>query len=398
MSEKASAMAQDFIPLSIPNISHREIEYVTAALKAGWVSSAGASIGEFETKLASYVGAKYAVACQSGTAGLHVGLRLLGCGPDTEVVVPSLTFIAPVNAIHYVGAKPVFVDCDDSLNIDVEKLEAFCREECELTPQGLVNRRTSRRVAAIVPVHIFGNAVRMDRLMEIARQYKLRVIEDASESLGTRYTSGPLENRYTGTIGEMGVFSFNGNKIITTGGGGMIVTNDPALAKQARYLTTQAKDDEVTFLHNDVGYNYRLTNLQAAVGLGQLEQLEAFIETKARNYAHYARNLAEIPGVTLLGFDPGTRPNRWFYSLVIDPKRAAKSRDEVMKELGARGIQARPIWILNHLQKPYADCQAYRIEKAAHYWERVLNVPCSTNLSSNDVDRVCLALSEALKR
>jgi perosamine synthetase len=373
------------IPLSIPVFSGREWRLVKDCIDTAWVSTAGRYVGQFEEDICRYTGTRHAVACMNGTAGLHIAALLAGIGAGDEALVPALTFIAPVNAVRYVSAEPVFMDCDRYMNIDPEKLEDFCKKECALTGRGLKNKRTGRLIKAVIVVHVFGNPCDMGSIMRIARRYTLKVIEDATESIGSYYVRGRYAARHTGTIGDIGVYSFNGNKIITTGGGGMIVTSNPKLAERARYLTTQAKDDAVRYIHNGIGYNFRLTNLQAALGVAQLEQLEKFIRVKKANYLRYKKGCEPIEGVSLLGVPDGTRPNYWFYSLLIDKKRFGIGREALMARLAARGIQARPLWYLNHRQKPYAKNQSYRIERAVWFWQRVLNLPCSSDLTAAQV-------------
>ena len=277
-------MNHKFIPLSVPNFKGNELKYVTEAIESEWVSTGGAFIDKFEKEVTSYVKSSGAVACQNGTSGLHIALEICGVKRDDEVIVPTLTFIAAINPVRYIGAEPVFMDCDDTLSMDMDKLEAFCETECDFIEGRLINKKTTRPIKAVLVVHIFGNMADMARLMPIAEKYNLMVVEDATEAIGTYYISGKYRGKYAGTIGNVGVYSFNGNKIITTGGGGMIVSNDQMLLKKAKHLTTQAKSDELYYTHDEVGYNYRMTNLQAALGLAQLEQLEAFIEIKKNNY------------------------------------------------------------------------------------------------------------------
>lgn len=372
------------IPLSVPNLKGNELKYVTEAIKTEWVSTGGGFVTRFENEIASYLKVNKAVACQSGTAGLHLALRLAGVGYGDEVIVPTLTFIAAVNPVRYQGAEPIFMDCDDTLNMDVEKLEQFCREECTLTEKGLVNNKTKKIIKAIIVVHVFGNMADMESIMKIAEKYRLKVIEDATEALGTYYKSGKYAGKFAGTIGDFGVYSFNGNKIITTGGGGMLVAKDSGMADKAKYLSTQAKDDTLYFIHNEIGYNYRMTNVQAAIGVAQLEQLEDFIAIKEKNYYTYKKEIADIEGLSLLDFRSNTRPNYWFYSLIID-KEYGLNRDQLLRKLSDAKIQTRPIWGLIHQQKPYVNNQTYKIEKAVQYREKILNIPCSSNLSYNDV-------------
>jgi len=385
------------IPLSVPSLKGKELKYVKKCIDTNWVSSAGDFVREFEEAVVKYTKAQFAVACVNGTSGLHVALNLCGVGVRDEVIVPTLTFIAPVNVVKYVGAEPVFMDCDNYMNIDCSKLREFCAKECSITKLGLKNKRTSRIIKAIIPVHIFGNPCDMTGIMSIAGKYHLKVIEDATESLGSYYTNGVHKNRFTGTISDLGVYSFNGNKIITTGGGGMVVTNSKLLAKKARYLTNQAKDDPVKYIHNQIGYNYRLTNLQAALGLAQLEQLKGFIKIKKQNYKAYKNFLRGVNGLKILDIPDNTSSNYWFYSLVIDEKEFGMDRDELMNCLQSRGIQTRPLWYLNHLQRPYHKNQAYKIEKAVWFWKRVLNLPCSTNLGIRQVKHIASVI-RALNR
>lgn len=376
------------IPLSVPNLKGNELNYVAQAIQDEWVSTGGSFIQKFEEEIAKYVHVDQAVACQSGTASLHLSLLLAGVERDTEVIVPTLTFIAAVNPVKYLGAEPIFMDCDDNLTMDIDKLEAFCKNECVLTKDGLINKETNRIIKAVVVVHVFGNMANMEKLIEVAEKYQLKVIEDATEALGTYYTEGKYEGKFAGTIGDFGVYSFNGNKIITTGGGGMLVAKDNRLAEQARYLSTQAKDDPVYYTHDNIGYNYRMTNLQAAVGVAQLEQIEKFIETKKKNYELYKEHINKIEGLSLLPFKSGIRPNYWFYSLKIEKEKFGLDRDQVLKKLAEQKIQTRPIWGLIHEQKPYIKNQTYQIEKAYEYRESILNIPCSSNLTEKDVKTV----------
>lgn len=384
-----------FIPLSVPNLKGKELEYVTKAVETEWVSTGGPYVDEFEKKIAAYTGAKGAVSCQNGTAGLHIALQLCGVARGDEVVVPTLTFIAAVNPVKYIGAEPIFMDCDDSLTIDTEKMAEFFEQHCDFSNGKLINRSTGRQIKAILPVHVFGNIADMESIMAIAGKYKLKVVEDATEALGTYYIAGKYKGRHAGTIGDIGVYSFNGNKIITTGGGGMMVSDNPDYLKKAKHLTTQAKSDELYFVHDEIGYNYRLTNLQAALGIAQLEQLEQFIATKKSNYEHYKKAFEQIEGLTLLDFKEDIRPNFWFYALYCG-KEFPLSRNEIIRYLSSKSIQSRPVWGLISEQKPYAGSQAYRIEKATDFLQHIVNIPCSSNLTREDVAVVidCLKTAE----
>jgi aminotransferase in exopolysaccharide biosynthesis len=378
------------IQLSIPNLSTDIVENLRECIETGWVSTGGRFIGEFEKKLADYVAAETAVSVQSGTAGLHLALRELGVGHGDEVIVPTLTFIAAVNPVAYLGAVPVFMDCDDSLCMDVDKLAQFLEKECEKDSEGqLINRTTKAKVKVVVAVHIFGNTCNMERIMELAERYGLKVLEDATEALGTCFTEGRYQRKFAGTVGDIGVYSFNANKIITTGGGGMIVAKDKKTLEHIRYLSITAKNDSLFFVHDEIGYNYRMLNTQAALGVSQIDHLEEFIGIKIRNYNIYKEQISHVPGISLLPFRKDIRANYWFYSLLIDHKKYGIGRDELMQRLIAEGVQCRPVWKLCHTQKPYTDSLAYQIERAGFYEKHILNVPCSTNLSEEDIQYVC---------
>ena len=385
-----------FIPLSVPNLKGNELEYVTEAVRTEWVSTGGPYVNDFERNIATYVNAKGAVSCQNGTAGLHVALKLMGVEAGDEVIVPTLTFIAAVNPVKYIGAEPIFMDCDDSLTMDMVKLRRFCGEECTFTNGKLINNQTKKHIKALIIVHVFGNMSDMETLMEIAQRYNLKVIEDSTEALGTYYTYGKYAGKHAGTIGDIGVYSFNGNKIMTTGGGGMIVSMDESILKHAKHLTTQAKSDELNFIHDEIGYNYRMTNLQAALGIAQLETLEAFISTKKRNYDFYRNEIMQIDGLEMLGFREDIRCNYWFYSVYVKDEFKL-TRDQLIQFLASQKIQTRPIWGLIHEQIPYLGSQSYEIEKASEYWGHIVNIPCSTNLSTEDAQTVIDALRLAKK-
>lgn len=371
------------IPLSVPNLRGNELLYASDAIESEWVSSSGKYVYKFEESLMKYLNVSDAVATQSGTASLHLALKLCNVLPGDEVIVPTLTFIAAVNPVKYVGAEPIFMDCDDSLNMDVEKLENFLKYECAQGIDGMKNKITSKIIRAIIVVHVFGNMAKISEIKDIADKYNLKIIEDATEALGTYYTEGKYKGQYAGTIGDFGAFSFNGNKILTTGGGGLLVCKSKDHSIKARYLSTQAKDDELYYIHNEIGYNYRMTNVQAAIGVAQMESIEEFIKTKIDNYKTYKENIDKIEGLRLLEFTNTSRNNCWFYSLVIEGYY--KNRDELLIYLKDEGVQTRPIWGLINSQKPYVKNQSYKIEKANYYLKSVLNIPCSTNLTKKDI-------------
>lgn len=386
-----------FIPLSIPNFEGNEKKYVDDALEQGWVSTGGAYINKLEEMMAEFLHVEKVAACQSGTAALHLALMESGVMPGDMVIVPTLTFIAAVNPVRYQFAEPVFMDCDDSLCMDPIKLKKFCEEECEFDGAVLIHNKSRKLVKAIVVVHVFGNLADMEMIMEIAEKYHLRVIEDATEALGTYYTDGRYKGKFAGTIGDFGAFSFNGNKIITTGGGGAITGRNPQEVAHIQYISTQAKDDPHFYIHNEIGFNYRMTNLQAALGVAQMEELPEFILRKHKNFDLYRTEFEGFALGELLNFREGTYSNQWFYSLKIDRKKVNVSMRDVITKLQEYGVQTRAIWGLIHQQLPYKDAVAYEIEKANDYSNCILNIPCSTQITEEEVRYVAKTVKSVIE-
>lgn len=382
----------NFIPLSIPNFEGNERKYVDDAISQGWVSTGGAYITRLEEMLAEYVGTSTAVACQSGTSGIHLALIEAGVLPGDLVIVPTLTFIAAVNPVRYQFADPVFMDCDESLCMDPVKLKTFCEEECIWDGNVLIHKADKKCIKAIVVVHVFGNMADMEAIMEIAEKYRLRVVEDATEALGSCYTEGKYAGRYAGTIGDFGVYSFNGNKIITTGGGGAVVGKNQSELEHIRYISTQAKSDPVFYVHDEVGYNYRMTNVQAALGVAQMELLGEFVRRKQANYERYAELLAEYKKGRLMKFRSGTNSNHWFYSLELKTCELGITIREMIAKLHEENIQTRAIWGLIHKQKPYREAVTYKLENAEKYSECVLNIPCSTQITQQEIEYVAKSI------
>jgi len=375
-----------FVPLSIPNFEGNEKKYVTDAVEQGWVSTGGAYIKKMEASLAEFLHTDNVAACQSGTAALHLSMVEAGVRPGDVVLVPPLTFIAAVNPVKYQFATPVFIDCDDSFCMDPVKLREFCSNECSFEDNQL--RYQDKPVKAVVVVHVFGNMANMEMIMEIAREYKIKVIEDATEALGTRYTDGVYAGKYAGTIGDFGCYSFNGNKIITTGGGGAVTANASKVVDHLRYLSMQAKNDVHYYIHNEIGYNYRMTNLQAALGVAQMEELPEFIHRKQANYNLYCQLFAGFELGHMIGFREGTYSNMWFYSLEINRDKIKASMREIITALEEKGVQTRAIWGLINEQVPYQHEKTYRLEKAPYYAERILNIPSSTQITKEDIEYV----------
>lgn len=385
-----------FIPLSIPNLNGNERKYVDDAVSQGWVSTGGAYITKLEEQMADFLNVENVAACQSGTSALHLSLIETGVVPGDAVFVTPLTFIAAVNPVRYQFAEPVFIDCDDSFCMDPVKLRSFCEEECTYEAGKLTYK--GHHIKAAIVVHVFGNIADMEAIMDIAADYNFKVIEDATEALGTRYIEGRYAGKYAGTIGDFGAYSYNGNKIITTGGGGAVTAKNAEVVDHIRYLSTQAKDDPHYYIHNEIGYNYRMTNVQAAIGVAQMEQLPEFIQIKQRNYDLYKELFKDFKYGELCCFRDGTESNCWFYSLKINRDYIKASMREIITELEKDGIQTRPIWGLINEQKPYAGSIEYKLEKSKYYSEVILNIPSSTTLSEDDVEYAGTKIKELLER
>ena len=382
------------IPLSAPSLNGNELDYVKECIETEWVSSAGKYVELFEEEIAEYTGSKYAVACVNGTSALQVSLQLAGVAHSDEVIVPTLTFIAPINAISYNSATPIFMDADKYYNIDSEKTISFILNETIFKNGATYNKRTNNKISAIVPVHVWGNACWLDELIDLCNERRIAIVEDASESLGTFYSKGKCRGKHTGTVGKIGCLSFNGNKIITTGGGGMILTDDFDLYTKAKYLTTQAKDDPIRYVHNEIGYNFRLTNIQSAVGVAQLKQLPDFIKRKKEIYRQYQKALDNIEGLFLSSVPNYAKNNHWLNILQIDTSHYGNDKEGVMRKLEENEIQTRPVWALNHLQKPYRNCQHYKIKNAISLVEKSLCLPSSSNLANKNLNKIIGLLSE----
>lgn len=384
-----------FIPLSVPNFEGNEEKYVLDAIKSTFVSTVGGYVSMMEKKLAEFLEVPNVAVCQSGTSALHLAMVEAGVKPGDVVLVPPLTFIAAVNPVKYQFATPVFIDCDDSFCLDPVKLGSFCEEACVW--DGEVLKYNGSAVKAVVVVHVFGNLADMEAITDIASRFNLKVIEDATEALGTKCTAGRFAGKYAGTIGDFGAYSFNGNKIITTGGGGAITSNRPELVDHIRFLSTQAKTDPHYYIHDEVGYNYRMTNLQAALGVAQLEELPEFIRRKQRNYDLYMKEFEDFEYGYLMPFREGTESNKWFYSICIDRNKIAASLRDIISALEKKNIQTRAIWGLINAQKPYEGEVTYKLEKAPYYAGRILNLPSSTQITEEEIKYVAYEVKELLK-
>lgn len=380
--------SEPVIPLSVPELHGNEAKYLQECVAGGWVSSVGPLVERFESDIARYTGARHAVAMVNGTSALHLALLATGVEPDDEVLVSNLTFIAPANAIRYTGAWPVFIGSEpEHWQMDAATLRDFIETQCERRGAALLNRASGRRVKAIIAVHVLGHPVDLDAIGAIAREHDLTLIEDCAEAIGTTY-----RGRHVGTFGAVAAFSFNGNKIITCGGGGMLVTDDEVLARRARHLSTQAKSDPREYIHDTVGFNYRLTSLQAAVGRAQLEQLEDFIAKKTEIATRYAQAFADVPGLTFMRAAPDARSTWWLSTALIDEALFGIESRALMRRLEAGGIQSRPLWQPMHLSPAHRGCRSHRCEVDERLFAQALSLPSSPGLSEADQERVIAAI------
>lgn len=377
------------IPLSIPHLEGNEWTYVKECLDTGWISSAGAYVNQFEQQVADYVGAKYGVACMNGTAGLHIAQLLLGIGEEAHVLAPNITFIATLNAISYAGAEPILVDVDPAnWQMDLDLLDNWMEAHTEWAQmegkQWRVYSKTGKPIKAIMPVHVLGNMGNIDQLGALAQKYNLEIIEDSTEALGSFF-----KGRHAGTFGKIGVFSFNGNKIISTGGGGVIVTDDADLAKRAKHLTTQAKTSAMEYIHDEIGYNYRLVNVLAAIGVAQMERFEELLKKKQRMDAYYRQELAGVGDIVFQEIPEGVLPNGWLFTFKTQQMRG------LLEFLNAREIQSRPFWMpMNQLQM-FKDCTYVQTHNhSAQIYESCISIPSSAGITQEELQTVVAAICE----
>jgi dTDP-4-amino-4,6-dideoxygalactose transaminase len=374
----------DRIYLSPPHLGRHELNYLHKAVEDNWVAPVGPNIDGFEADISAAVGVAHCVALNSGTAALHLGLLLLGVGPGDEVLCPSFTFVATANAITYCGATPVFVDSEaDTWNMCPERLR-----------EALADRhRLGKKPKALLLVHLYGMPAKLDELLAVAAEYELPVLEDAAEALGSTWQQRPL-----GSFGRVGVFSFNGNKILTTSGGGALVTTDAELARRARFLATQAKDEAPHYQHSQVGYNYRLSNLLAGIGRGQMELLPDRVKRRREIFNWYREHLTGLPGLALApATEPaGSRSNRWLTTLLLDPTATAATPESVRQHLETRRIESRPLWKPMHLQPLFATAPMYGGAVCAGLFAQGLCLPSGTAMGDEELRRVAKAIREAL--
>jgi aminotransferase in exopolysaccharide biosynthesis len=363
---------EGIIPLHEPCFSGNEKKYITETIDSTFVSSVGEFVNQFEKMMCEITGGKYAVATVNGTSALHIALLISGVKKGDEVITQPLSFIATSNAISYTGAVPVFLDVDiDTLGLSPGSLRQFLESETFSDQEGnCINRQTGKRISACVPMHTFGFPVRIDEILEICRKHNITVIEDAAESLGSKY-----KGKHTGTFGELGIFSFNGNKIVTCGGGGCLITDNKDLARKAKHITTTAKiPHQWEYNHDEIGYNYRLPNLNAALACAQLEKLEEFIKNKKRISLKYQEFFNSFPGVKYFSESEESETNHWLNTICFESPAV---RNQFLKVSNEAGVKTRPIWVLTNKLPMYKHCQAWKLKNAEWLEERVVNIPSS---------------------
>jgi aminotransferase in exopolysaccharide biosynthesis len=371
--------------LSGPNMAGNELKYVTECITTGWVSSVGAYVDQFEKMSAEFAGTKYAVATSSGTTALHICLVMMDVNADDYVITPNITFIATCNSIKYTGANPLFIDTDAATwQMDLNLLEEFLINETEQRNGVCHYKKDGKRIPVIMPVHVLGNMCDMDRLLALAKQHNLTVIEDSTEALGSYY-----KGKHAGSFGLMGTFSYNGNKIITTGGGGMIVTDDEALAKKAKHLTTQAKSDPFEYIHDEIGYNYRLVNVAAAMGVAQMEQLPGFIQRKYEIIDFYKTALQGVGDIKFQEVSVDVKPNWWMPTIFTSKQK------EVLKILNDNKMQSRPFWVpMNQLRMFTENIYYNHTDRSNFVYQHCLSIPCSTYITDEQLKTVTDKIKE----
>lgn len=368
------------IPLSVPNISGNEIKYVEDCLKTGWISSVGSYVTDFENSIARFCNSEYAVATSSGTTALHTSLKIIGVKQNDYVIIPNITFVATANSVHYCGAEPILIDVDPlTWQLDLNLLRNFIENFCHFNSNNeLVYSKNKRRIAAIIPVHVQGNMNDMDILMDISKKYSVKIIEDAAEALGSSFN-----NKFAGTFGTMGCLSFNGNKTISTGGGGMILTNNEELAKNAKHITTTAKTDSMEYHHDQVGYNYRLVNVLAAIGVAQVEQLPIFLKNKEKVGKYYRNVLSNVGDISFQKIDKKVYTNNWLFTI------RTEYRKPLLDFLNKNGIISRPFWKPMNQLPMYKQCIYHTIENnSKKIYNQCISIPSSTNISDEELEIV----------
>ena len=378
------------INLSVPNLIGNEKKYLKSCIDTSMVSSFGKYVNIFEERLKRFTKAKNAICCNSGTSAIHLGLRILDVNPNDEVIVPTMSFIATANAVRYLNASPVFIDCDDFYNLDIKKTLKFIEDETYFKNGYSFNKITRKKIKALIIVHVFGNAANVQAIIKVCRNRNIKILEDAAGALGTCYNSGRLKGKHVGTLGEVGCISFNGNKIITAAGGGVLLTNNSKLARKAKYLSTTAIDNKLNYKHDEIGYNFRLSNVHAAIGIAQLEKINIFL--KKKNFFNYFYN-KNFKKNNFFIYDQN---NNWMLSIRL--KNQSKNlKNKLLVFLNKNNIEARSIWTPLHMQKKYKKYQKYQLSNSIKLFNSSINIPSSTNLQMVDLKKVIKIVDKFFK-
>lgn len=375
------------IPLCEPYLKGKELNFLNQCIKTNWLSESGQFVSQFENKVKDFTNTKYAAAFVNATSSLHLALKVVGCENNNEVIVPTITFIAPINAVIYNNCFPIFMDSDNFFNIDEEKCIKFLKEETYFKNGHTYNKNTKRIIKAIIIVHVWGNGANFDNLYSVCKKMNIKIIEDASESLGTFYGKGKFAGKHSGTIGDIGCISFNTNKIITCGSGGMIITKNKSFYKKLKYLSTQAKNNSFYYVHNEIGYNYRLNNLNAAIGLAQIDNIIKILNKKKQIAEYYKKNINYKDGLSILENPEGVKGNNWMNILKIE-KNYKLNKEALIRKFIKNNIEVRPVWKLNHTQKQFKKFQSYNIRNAYTLYNSSLCLPSSTGISKKNLDKV----------
>ena len=377
------------IPLSVPLISGNELKYVKDCLDSAWISSAGSYVDKFEKMVSDYTGAKYAIACVNGTSGLHISQIVSGINNEDHVIAPNITFVATLNSIKYTGANPILVDVNiENWQMDLDLLSRFLDKNTYFKNGYTYLSKTKRPIKAIIPVHVLGNIGDLDKLISISKTYNLKIIEDSTESLGSYY-----KEKHSGTFGDFGVFSFNGNKILSTGGGGVVITNDNSLSKKVKHLTTQAKVSSSEYIHDEIGYNYRLVNILAAIGVAQMEQLPKFLKNKSDMDNFYRQELNGVGDIEFQKVSGNVKSNCWLFTFKTNRMR------KLLQFLNQNGVQSRPFWMPMNQLKMYEN-NIYISEKdnSSSIYQKCISIPSSSGISVKEKSEVVNQIKKFFKK
>jgi len=386
------------IPLAEPFFFGKEKKFLIDCIKSGWITTSGEYLNKFELEIKKITKAKYCCALINGSSSLQLAIRSLNPKLDDEILVPSITFIASINAIKYNNCNPVFMDVDDSYLIDLNKTFQFIKENTYRKKGYTINKKTNKRIISVVIVHTFGNCVNITKsIIALFKNYNIKIIEDAAESLAS-YHQENNKIKHSGLLGDIGCLSFNGNKIITSGGGGMIITNNKTYYQKIKYLSLQAKNDVINFIHNEIGYNFRMSNIHAAIGLAQTSSLKDILNKRKEIYEFYKENLKLVPGVKLLGQSKGSIPNYWLNVIQIDKKKYGKSKNGLINYFLSKNIQVRSVWYPNHMQKPFLKNQSFLVKNSLKLFKESICLPSSHSLSKNQLRFIISTIKKYAKK